>query len=626
MSAIIGCIDFEGRSIVEATFRKAVAAIQHYGPDRTGSYVSGPVAFAHHFLEVGRLRKPEQQPYRLGPLIIVADALLDYRSELAEKLGVASSEAKFLSDSALIARGFLKFGRGVVNHLYGDFAIAIYDTRNRTIFLARDHIGARPLFYSIRGGFLYFCTDIRGIISFGDGTWDINDSSVAHYLFDPTVPRETTFFSSVLRVKPGTSVQISADGSQQEQWWKPEQKSALILKDKGEYADFIAEVVSRAISERLETDHPVGSHLSGGMDSSAISLLASEKLRSRGRQLTAAYSWAPALTAEFPDLGPNDERRNIEIISKKGEFPCRFNTADTLTCLNFLERGIELDGTADVFDEIPVTRQVSDDGVRVLLSGWGGDEALSNHGEGYLSYLLRSGAFLSAARLARIRTGRHRSKRKALSHLWTWGILPFMPHEIYRFFDPYSYVYPNRAFASSDLIATHVNTSQEKRRRIRISPGPKAFYQRLLMHGHISERMETWAAWSASKSFQYRYPFTDRVLIDALFSLPIDVLFGGNQRRGFAKQVFGDLLPGGLHKYDQSTQLRREHSYLGTWKTLHKNVNRGLFGGRCDWLNMAMLKKSLIATPAHLNAEEIGRFAEIMVSVRVWNLYQRHRA
>jgi len=625
MSAILGRVEFDGRPIDEPLFGKAMGAIAHYGSDGTGISVEGPAAFGHHHLEVARRASPEAQPLRLGALIIVADAILDNRSELTPTLRLTGAEADALPDSALILRAYRKWGEDCLNHLIGDFAFAIFDTSKRSVFLARDHIGARPLYWFRRGATLLFATDIRGLVAFSDLDWQIDEAMVAQYMVNPSRPLPKCFFRGMHFLEPGHHLVVDAEGSKRQRWWGPRRLPDVRHNRSEDYVARFRELTEQAVACRVDTDAPIGSHISGGIDSTAVTVLAAQTLKREDRNLRAAFAWAPAVSARYPDMGPRDERHRIRDLCERHGITCRFGTDDERVELRYLERDLELDGTADLSDEIPVMEKAGADGVRVMLSGWGGDEAFSAHGHGYLAHLLAQGRFFHAFDVARTYAGGLRRPKKLLRSTWTQGIVPMLPDRFFNIFSPFGQMYPNRCFANDDLMRRHEAECARAEKDIRITPDPMEYLGNLILRGHIGARMDTWTAWSASKGILYRYPLTDRRLVEFILGLPPERLFCNGQNRYLAKAALRDKLPPNLSKFDIANETYRARMAQESWSALASQAESGRYDQNCHWLNMTMLKQSLKRVPLLDKKAQTAGFQDVYGAIRIWHMFQRTR-
>jgi len=624
MSAILGRIEFSGRPVDKNDFRTATAALAHYGADGTGVLIEGSVALGHHHLKVARRSAPEVQPLRLGSLLIVADAILDNRKGLAEALRLTPAEADTLPDSALILRAYRKWGADCLDHFLGDYAFAIFDGEKRRLFLARDHIGARPLYWFHHGDTVLFATDIRGLVAFDDINWPIDDALVARYLRNPNEPMTTGFFQGVRILEPGHHLVIDAGGSAEQRWWNPANAKSVRFKRHEDYLERFRELIETSVNDRVDTDFGVSSHISGGIDSTSVTALAARRLRTKGRTLSSAVTWAPPISDQYPDMGPGDERRIIAEICAREGIDCHYGTASGHHFHSYLSWEMELDGTADLWEEIPTLEKTSTGNVRVLLSGWGGDEAFSARGLGYLAHLLKRGHFGRSYRVARAMSGRRHPAILARV-FWEYGIVPMLPGQLYNLFSPFHEIYSTGSFISPSLSKQFFKQSKEKRKGIRLLPDPGDYLRALLLNGHLGARMATWAAWSAAYGVQHRYPLTDRRVIEFVLGTPYEQFFFNGKDRYFSKSALHDCLAGQPRKYDTANEKFRRDQRAGCWALLADDLRSSRLDGPCDWLDMPALREAINDVPNMFGTKEVIAFANLCAAMRIWHMYQRHK-
>lgn len=624
MSAIIGRIEFSSRPIRKRAFEGALAKLAHFGADGTGQAVHEHHALGHHALAVDNRAAKAVQPLQSGALSIVADAILDNRTELATTLGLNGPDKKF-SDCALILEAYRKWGTDCVTHLYGDFAFAIHDSEKRHTFLARDHIGARPLYWFHQDTTLIFATDIRGIVAFDDFEWTIDETTVARYLLSSTVPIINGFFKGVRTLEPGTQVLVTADTAHSSRWWDPAEAPDVRFAKIDEYVEGFRALLEQSVSDRVQTDHPVGSHLSGGIDSSSVTVLASRFLKANDRNLTAAYTWSPPLSKAFPDMGDRDERRVIEQIADRYGFPVRYTQANGRDLFDFLARKIEFDGVADLYEEVPIIKQASEDGVRVMLSGWGGDEAFSSLGFGHLASQLKRGRLFGVLNTAMAFNSGSRRPRKLLSTIWHHGFVPNMPNMLQNKLSIYSHSQFLTGFPSKQLVERATIEDYADPPRLRMGPDPRRYLCNLLLWGHLGARADSWTAWAAPSKLQYRYPLLERRLIEFTVGLPPEVLSHDGRIRFMPRAAMGSAFPMPRSKSDKANAALRRANFKECWRILAIRAEQGEFTEPSTWLAGRDFKTAVQNLPEIVGHSETSEFSRLMTAATIWNLWKRSR-
>jgi hypothetical protein len=350
------------------------------------------------------------------------------------------------------------------------------------------------------GASLRFATDIRGILDPGED-WRIDEEAVARHLAGPNRPMPRGFIQGVELVPPGSVVTIDASGVRTDRWWRPRDLPELRHARDADYVEHLRDLLRQAIDARVDAELPIGTHLSGGIDSGAVCIAASDALAARGARLRAAYAWSPPVSDTFPELGRRDERRRIAPIAELAGTPLRFGRAECAS-LDHLDREIEFEGINNLDEELSVLGAAQGDGVRILLSGWGGDEGFSAHGYGSLAHLLRRGRLVAAFNSTRAHAGGRRHPVALLRALLAWGVAPLMPDPLYRRLAPFRDHYAEGSFQSARLKALPQDRGPYNGEDVRLTGDPRRYLADLVLMGHLSSRMETWGhvvgrAWGA---------------------------------------------------------------------------------------------------------------------------------
>ncbi len=619
-----------GAQIDRAVFARAFEALRPGRVARSDMQVVPDAGYGYH-AQTGIDQSGAEtleQPLRLGALTVLADARLYNRADLARALGVKAD----LADIGLIALAYQRWGADCLAHMNGDFAFAIHDTAAGEVFLARDHIGVRPLYWTERKGTLIFATLLQGLVGFDDLDWPANEERIARFLRNPHDFRTESFLQDVEIVGPGHWVRISAQGVTRQRWWDP---AAVPRHDQitaQEAHEELRALTRAAVAARLpaaaaaasDAPAPVGVHFSGGVDSTLMLILAQEALAARGTRLTAAYAWCPPLGPEAPDMGPRDERHLLTARCDALGVPLRYGAADG-TALDALARmPMELQGMADLFDEVPVLQQIAADGVEVVLSGWGGDEGLSTHGLGHFAWLARRGQLRPVLRAARRMSGGLRHPLRIARFLMSQAVAPSLPDWVNRRFRYFDEIYPESIYPSAPMRARI--DALPPMPMARLVPDADRFMHVAFLNGHLGERMASWAAWSAPLGFEYRYPLTDRALLDFLLGLPREIRFGTGMSRFLMGQLFGDILPRGVTKADLANQRKRAESFR-TWRQMMiRDLEAGRFDADCPWLDMPALRAA-IRTPI---PEDVGaltlQIGYQFEALRIYEMWRRHQA
>ena len=625
MSALVALFSLTDAPVAPDALDAAMEVLAPYGPDGRGTFASSWCTLGHHHLAVGAHSVGEVQPHREGSLVVVADAILDDRDALCASLGIEPAVRSSTSDGALILAAYRKWGRASPIHLLGDYAFVVTDLAARTAFIARDHIGARPLYLHRSAEVVIVASDVRAVLAFAQVDGTISEAAVAYYLARPALRDYRTFYRAIEKLKPAhaLTVRVGAAPHEPTPYWRPGEAPAVRYRRVDDYAAHLREILERAIGDRVASPFPVGSHVSGGLDSCAVAALAARRLAASGRPLDG-FAWAPPV-GDLPDRGERDERHAIEAIAEREGFACRYGTATACHLRAMLQRPLEFEGTTDLYQELPLLKDAAEAGVRVMLSGWGGDEAFSFNGRGLGPYLLKRGRLGTLLTLARAEAGGLRRPLAIASHLWSFALTPLLPDPLYARATGATPHGGISGFLSDELAAEHPEALSERTPLWRIAADPHLQQVRLLQNHHLAARMETWASWAAPHRIVYRYPLTDRRILDFALAVPPGLQVADGARRSLARAALKDAVPGALGKFDAANEALRRGHFLKTWSMLRQEARRGRFDGAAPWIDLTRLRHALAEAPqcaSHPSAD-LSRFVAIYTSVRAYHLWER---
>ncbi|MDG4648524.1 asparagine synthase-related protein [Roseibacterium sp. SDUM158017] len=623
MSAILGRVEFDGAPVDERSFRAAMTALAPKGAPAPGLNLLGNVALAWVHLPVSRREAGRSQRASAGGQHLLSDAILDDRQGLEAALGLAPAQAHAASDAELMLAAWHRWGRDSPKRIVGDFALAVWDGGPRRLHLVQDHVGTRPLYWARKGRSLVFSSSIRALVAFPDLSWSIDEEIVARFLCDPGRPLPRCFWADIHFTGPGTTLTLGAEETAEYRWWRPRD---IEERDPGGQAaceEQLRALVTEAVRCRVDTDFPVASHLSGGLDSTLVTRLAAQELAKDGRSLRT-YSWAPPVSAHDPDMGEGDERRLIDRMARADGLDCHFGSVRGDDLRRFISGPMELDGPSNLMEELETLQDARSREVRVILSGWGGDEALSAGGLGYLAHLLRTGQLPRAWRVL-VRHARGRHPARVMKVLWRSGIAPNLPEPLARFWSPFALIHAERCFISPGLRRRHAGAVREASASFPMGHDPKDFMIRHLEYGHLGERMRTWDAWAARSQVVYRYPLTDRRLLEFILGLPATSLFGDGQFRFLATRAFRDLFTFGLSPDDPANQRNRARFKRECWEILKHELESGDLHLAESWFRAPDLGRAIRESPSGMDDANLLKFAEIYGAMRIHHLHERHK-
>jgi asparagine synthase (glutamine-hydrolysing) len=396
MSGIFGLFNQDGAPVLRGELTDMASLLERRGPDGTGLWNAGSTSLGHTLLATTPELLFERQPLRDPETgcVITADVRLDNRDELIAALGL-TDRADITGDADLILTAYLAWGEACPERFLGDFAFAIWDPRHRTLFCARDQFGMRPLYYHhTPGRFVVFASEPRAILVLPWTPYRINEGRIADFLVTQLegIDKTSTFFEEVYRLPPAHMLTVTPSRATRRRYWTLEPGPELRLSSNDAYAEAFLDVFREAVRCRLRGAGPVGSMLSGGMDSGSVVAVAREILAEDGR------GPLPTFSAMGPDPETCVETRTIHAaLTMDGLDPhlIRYDRLDALMP-ELEELTWNLDEPFD--NHMTLLRAVylsaHRQGIKVLLDGVAGDTVL---GEGdYIARLIRGGRWLTA--------------------------------------------------------------------------------------------------------------------------------------------------------------------------------------------------------------------------------------
>ncbi len=295
MCGIAGYFNFSPRKKEHRRLESMIWAVRHRGPDGYGFYCDERAGLSHARLSIIDLEGGWQPIHNEDKnLWVVFNGEIFNYTELRQKLKDLGHRFYTRSDTEVIIHLFEEYGTAFLDELNGQFAIAIYDSSRQSLFLARDRMGIRPLFYTFFDNRILFSSEIKSIFAFDSAVPREIDHNVLAEIFTFWTPSGSdTVFKGIKQLAPATWMLISSDGKLTKgQYWQlsfvPE--DTAIEKSADDLSRELCELLVDAVRIRLRSDVPVGAYLSGGIDSSAITSLIKNYTSNRLETFSVAFS------------------------------------------------------------------------------------------------------------------------------------------------------------------------------------------------------------------------------------------------------------------------------------------------------------------------------------------------
>lgn len=275
MCGICGELRFDGQVPQRDVVDKMVAALEKRGPDDAGSHFDGPVALGHRRLSIIDLSARARQPMLddTTHLAIVFNGSIYNYPALREQLRSLGHSFSSNGDAEVILKAYAQWGDACVARLNGMFAFAIWDSRAQCLFMARDRMGIKPLYYTQDKQRLRFASTPQALLAAGGIDTQL-DTYALHNQFTlhAVVPAPRTLLRGVRKIQPAHSVRIDVNGKQSEQrYWQLNARRPEKERSEQAWIEAVHDALRTAVKRRLDiADVPVGVLLSGGLDSSLL--------------------------------------------------------------------------------------------------------------------------------------------------------------------------------------------------------------------------------------------------------------------------------------------------------------------------------------------------------------------
>lgn len=356
---------------------RMLGSIAHRGPDDQGTLVDRELQMGMRRLSIIDLADGHQPIYdESGRYAVIFNGEIYNYRELREELLARGHILKTHSDTEVIVHLYEEFGYSCLAHLRGMFAIAVWDNQKRTLFVARDRLGVKPVYYTQSSGLFIFASEIKSLLQHRAVNASPNLQAISSYLSLKYTPAPQTMFAGIHSLPPGHYLVASANGISITQYWdipfSDSNESKASAKDDADYADELLSLLRESVRLRLRSDVPFGAFLSGGLDSSTIVALMAQELKDPVNTFSIGFDGA----------GYNDELPYANLVAQ--HFGCKHHalkiTSDDFlryadTVLWHLDQPIADQATIATF----LVSKLASQHVKMVLTGEGGDELFAGY-------------------------------------------------------------------------------------------------------------------------------------------------------------------------------------------------------------------------------------------------------
>jgi asparagine synthase (glutamine-hydrolysing) len=537
MCGICGIVDLH-RPADTAAVERMAAELEHRGPDGAGAFAGSGCALGFRRLAIIDLSDAGMQPFASedGRLQLVHNGEIYNYRELRAELEAKGRRFRSATDTEVLLAAYEEWGDACVERFNGIWAFAIWDERERRLFASRDRFGVKPFYYRFDRGRLAFASEVRAFR--GEGTrLEANRGAVREYIEQSYLDHtDETFVAGVRRLPPAHTLVLDEHGLRLRRYWSLEPRDA----PQGDAAEAFRELFLDGVRLQLRSDVPLGTALSGGLDSSAIAVGVDRLLRTEAENARAVGPRQQTFTAYF-DLPGFDERPYAGAVVERTGAEAHWVTFDSADLIGNLPAIVEAQGEPFGSTSIAagwyVMRAAREAGITVMLDGQGGDELLA----GYRAHLgFRLADLLAAGSVRELREEVASLRpRHGVAALVTATARPFAPDSVTR-------LVRGRARGASPLVHPDLRAHGNGAHGGADSPFPdrlRRYQQLVLTRRGLPELLRYEDRNSMAHSIEARVPFLDHRLVELAFSLPADELIRGGRTKDVLRRGLSDLLP-----------------------------------------------------------------------------------
>lgn len=541
MCGIAGLVGHFETGILTNKINKMTGTMLHRGPDSGGHYVNEGIALGHRRLSIIDLSNGANQPF-IDP---TGRYILVFNGEIYNFLDVKNNlndyPFKTVSDTEVILAAFLKWGVKCLDHLNGMFAFALWDNAEKELFIARDRMGVKPLYYFHEGDKFVFASEVRAVKSSGIADFKIDNNSISDYLMNQAITIPFTLFENIYQLMPGQYGIFKNAKLELNTYWEIEDKRSFADIDKpADVKPEIRRLLTEAVERRMISDVELGAFLSGGIDSSAIVALMSE------------VSSQPVNTFSIGfEEKTFDESKYADIIARKYKTKHTLVTLKPKDFLDELPNALRAMDTpsGDGINTYVVSKATKKAGFTVALSGIGGDELFAGYPHFKLFHKIQNNRVLnntpkallkSAGSIAGLFLRSSKGER-------TVAMAKVKDFEIENLYPLLKQVYSSKSVGR--LLNFNTNSDnrlhvllEKRKQKLHELPTLSQFSVAELLGYTLNVLLKDADQMSMAHSLEIREPFFDYKLIEYVLQIP-DQLKYPVYAKSLLVESLGDLLP-----------------------------------------------------------------------------------
>lgn len=522
--------------------------LSNRGPDEEGIYLNNNVAFGHKRLIVidpQGGKQPMIQRFSQGEYVITYNGQIYNTKELRKTLTENGFTFYGHSDTEVLLKSYIHYGKDVVNHLNGIFSFAIWNTKTQELFMARDHFGVKPLFYTEFDNGLIFASELKAIFKYPNFE-KIIDSQGLSELFGigPSHTPGFTVYKNIYEIKPAHFAVYNKSGLHIEQYW--ELKSKRHLEDFDETCSHLDTLLKDSISRQLVSDMPICTFLSGGLDSSIITKFTADYMQKEDMAPLDTYSVDYVDNDKNfvkSDFQPNSDNYYINLMNETTYSKHHTVMLDTPELASSLKEAMcarDMPGLADVDSSLYLFCKEVKKEKTVTLMGECADEIFGGYPWFFREDSLNSGTFPWSIAI---------NERTKLLNPSISSKINLKDYIDFRY---------NQSLSNVEILDTDSFDTAEKRK---ISYLTITWFMQTLLER--ADRM------SMANGFEVRVPFCDYRLAEYMYNVPWEMKAYKGREKGLLRHIMKGILP------DEIVE-RKKSPYPKTFNPTYLSTVKGM--------------------------------------------------
>jgi len=379
MCGIAGVLNLDGSPASPVLLRRMTDAIAHRGPDGEGYYVDGPLALGHRRLAIIDLTPAGHQPMQTRDrrFTVTYNGEIYNFQELRTELEALGYHFRSRSDAEVLLNAFAEWGLKALDRYNGMFAFAVWDAHTKTLTLARDRYGIKPLYYTQQNSVFLFGSEVKAIVAHPAYRSALDKEALLEYFTFQNFFTDRTLFRNVRLLPAGCHMKVTAEGdATTAHYWDFHFTEPDGEAGEDEYLEELHRLFQQAVSRQLVSDVELGTYLSGGMDSGSITAIAAAQIPNL-KSFTCGFDLHSASGLEL-GFDERDKAEHLSYLLRTEHYEVILKAGDMERVMPRLVRHLEEPRVGQSYPNF-YTAQLASKFVKVVLSGTGGDELFGGY-------------------------------------------------------------------------------------------------------------------------------------------------------------------------------------------------------------------------------------------------------